>query len=323
MKNSLWILSLAALVIAGCDGKTFVTNNADPANEIIIEETLADTLAGSTFVSIEPLNNSGTPATANRTVSFTIDTVTQSHANGADVGTFELLDSSGGIASFETGTIDFSINGDTIIWNSMAYQRVAESLFDSQESVTNFLEGSTFSTLDQFDIGENVSGGLAMGQWSARFDRVNILWFVQDTVLPGTYSFKDSSSFTISFGSSQITVFVINNEQLVIDSIVYQREASIKSESQEDLIAFLDGTSYRSVRQLPVGENAAGTVSSGYWYLDFLADTFSWTHSDVTQAGNYYYLHESIFNAVVANIDLQIRIEGNDIIWEGERYARQ
>jgi len=196
-------------------------------------------------------------------------------------------------------------------------------LFDSQEDLTVFLDGSTFNTVDQFDLGENASGARAMGQWSARFDGVRILWAVQDTLRPGTYSRIDHSSFKITFGSDERTVFVLSNDQLVIDSIVYQREARNKIGTQKSLVALLDGASYQSVRQLPIGENTAGTRVHGYWYLDFLADTFSWAHHDVSQAGSYSYRSDRSFTAVLENISYLIEIDGNDIIWQGERYTKQ
>ena len=134
-----------------------------------------------------------------------------------ETGTFSISESADGIATFDSGSINFSIDGDHIVWNSLTYQRVATSQFNSQQSLTDFLDGSAFNTVDLFDIGENAFGGLAMGHWSVRFDGDNIIWSVQDTVRIGTYSFIDSSSFNISFGSGGLSLFILSDEQLVID----------------------------------------------------------------------------------------------------------
>jgi len=75
------ILTLALLLLGGCGGSSSDTNNPGAsADQIIAEEDLAS-IAGATFVSVEPLNADGTPATPNRTVSFTADTVTRSQDN--------------------------------------------------------------------------------------------------------------------------------------------------------------------------------------------------------------------------------------------------
>ena len=240
-----------------------------------------------------------------------------------ETGTFSISESADGIATFDSGSINFSIDGDHIVWNSLTYQRVATSQFNSQQSLTDFLDGSAFNTVDLFDIGENAFGGLAMGHWSVRFDGDNIIWSVQDTVRIGTYSFIDSSSFNISFGSGDLSVFILSDEQLVIDSIVYERPVSRQFDSQQSLLTLLDGTSYQSARLLPIGETASGTQALGYWYVDFISNTFSWTHNDVSQAGRYSYLSDNIFKALLADTGYLIEIDGDDIIWIGERYIKQ
>ena len=116
---------------------------------------------------------------------------------------------------------------------------------------------------------------------------------------------------------------MLNNDQLVIDSIVYQREGSTQFSSQQRLDAFLDGASYRSSGQLPVGENASGTQALGYWYLDFLSNTFNWAHDDITQADTVTYRDENSFTAVLANTETIVEVAGNNIVWEGESYIRQ
>lgn len=335
MHNTLGILSLTIFLATGCGGRTNIApieadiETVSATDQITTDETLTGILAGATFVSVDPLDSDGTPPTVNRTLSFTSDEVTNNNIDGREVGSFSNIDGSAStdtsewIANFASGSVNFSVDGNSILWDGISYQRVAASLFDSRQSLISFFDGSTYNTVGEFDIGENAFGQVALGNWSIQFADNQIVWSVQDTVTVGTYSFNDSGSFNIDLGFNELTAFVLNNDQLVIDSIVYQREGSTQFSSQQRLDAFLDGASYRSSGQLPVGENASGTQALGYWYLDFLSNTFNWAHDDITQAGTVTYRDENSFTAILANTETIVEVAGNNIVWEGESYIRQ
>ena len=163
-------------------------------------------------------------------------------------------------------------------------QRATSDQFDSQQSLINSLDGSIYSTVGRFDLGENASGQQVVGQWSILFTGNQLEWAIQDTVIVGTYTFIDGSTFRANFLANEITVVVINNDQLVIDSVLYQREVDSQPDSQQSLLSYLDGTSYRSASRLAINQDME------YWYLDFTQNTFSWSHNGIQEVGTYSYL---------------------------------
>ena len=252
MYNTLGIVFLALFLAAGCGGRTNIavvdavteTEPDSASNQISPDGVLVGLLAGATFVSVEPLNSDGTaistPPTTNRTLNFTTNAVTHNDIDGTEVGTFSNIDGFDWVANFGSGSVNFSGGNNSILWDGINYQRVATSQFDSRQSLISYLDGTTYTTLGQFDIGENAFGGLELGQWSVQFVDNQVVWSVQDTVSVGTYSFIDGSSFNIDAPFSEITAYILKNDQLVIDSIVYQKEASNELDSQQTLTAFND-----------------------------------------------------------------------------------
>ena len=250
------IMSVAVLLTAGCSSTPINSPVIEAGNEAVsvaaqttAEESLIGILAGATFVSIDPLNTDGTPIntppSTSRTLSFTSTVVTHNKIDGNEVGSFSTIDGSEWVANFASGSINFRANANTIVWDGITYQRVARSQFDSQQSLINYFNGSSYSTLGRFDVGENAFGQLALGQWSVQFADDQVVWSVQDTVSIGRYSYIDGSSFTIEGpAATELTAFVLNENQLVIDSIVYQREAGNPPDSKQTLTAFLEGSGY-------------------------------------------------------------------------------
>ena len=241
MRIATGILSLFIMLGNGCAGQpttstaATVTGITAPTEiETAVDRTTANAIpsgspAGATFVSIDPLNDDGTATgitpNANRTVSFTTDTVTRTDANGKESGTFASIDKLNWSAGFGSGSASFSIDGDNMIWDGLTYQRVATSKFDSRKSLISFFDGSTYNTVGSFDTGEDAFGKPVSGKWSVQFADNRIVLSIGNTVSVGTYSFIDGSSFKIDALFDELTAYVLNNDQLVIDSIVYQREA--------------------------------------------------------------------------------------------------
>ena len=229
-------IPLAILLASGCSGRAnIVSVDAIPetvpaTDQITTDETFTSILAGATFVSVDPLHNDGTPPSVSQTLRFTDNEVTHNKIDGREVGSYSTIDSSTSdsewVASFASGSVNFSSDGNSILWDGINYQRVATSRFDSRQSLISYLDGSTYATVDQFGIGENAFGQVALGKWSVQFADNQIVWSVQGTVTVGTYSFNNGSSFNIDVGFNELTAFILNNDQLVIDSIVYQREVS-------------------------------------------------------------------------------------------------
>jgi len=93
-------------------------------------------------------------------------------------------------------------------------------------------------------------------------------------------------------------------------------------DSQQTLVTYLDGASYQSVDMQNNGLSADGTVSLGYWFVDFTDNTFNWTYTDIAEAGTYTYVDSENFTAVFSDRELNIVVEEDEIVWDNLRYRR-
>jgi len=346
-----WLSAIVLVVVAGCDGSSNTTvdgvfdnasedtitesgetsaeseNNSSDSSEVTSQDALVAKYAGATFVSAEQLEvgetANGGLAMGHWTVSFTADTVTWAYSDVVEVGTYSYVDGVKPVANFSGREIAFSGDGVSVTWDSRQYLRTATSVFDSQQSLVSYFDGTKYNSVEELDLGENASGGLAMGNWSADFNGDEVTLLIQDTVQVGTYSYVGGSSFRISFFNSDITAYVLYDNQLIINSVVYEKDYSGLFDSQESLVAFLDGTSYKSAGLQQLGESNDGVVAIGHWIIDFSADTFSWFYQDVAEAGTIVYLADNSFTAVFANRELTVDLQRGDILWDGVRYIKE
>lgn len=333
---------LTFLIAAGCGGTTVANTNypdsgkstkTDIGAESVpmvgnkARPSLMKKLVGATFVSLETLevgeSVDGSPLLGNWTVSFDTDTVIWNNSDVAEVGTYSFDNNGNAIASISGTQFIFSSDGTTLNWDSRSYRRLERPLFDSQESLEAYLDGSRYESVETFDLGENASGDLAMGRWAAVFEGNRAVLAIQDTLEAGTYSFRSGSSFNIDFFGGQSTVYALTGDQLLIDSVLYEKTSISQFNSQQTLVDYLDGSSYKSAELRPVGELANGSIAHGSWFLSFTSDTFVWDFSDVSAAGTYSFNDESSFTAIFADEELSIEIVGDDILWDGVRYVRQ
>jgi len=77
------------------------------------------------------------------------------------------------------------------------------------------------------------------------------------------------STFRAKFLANEIKVVVLNDDQLVIDSVIYQREVDSQPDSQQSLTSYLDGASYRSAsRTHPISLDGEDTSWLGIRYIE-------------------------------------------------------
>ena len=302
-------------------------SDSSGSDQLGSEEGLVAAFAGATFVSLDQLetgvNANGEVSVGNWTVSFTYDTVIWSHSDVVDIGSYSVDAEAGMVATFSDRDVAFSADGGDLTWDSLSYRRTANSLFNSQESLVSYLDNATFKTIDRFDVGEDASGVIALGSWSLRFVGDEVSWSVQDTIAVGAYSYIDDSSFAANFSDENVKVYVLPDGELMLNSLVYKKELASQFNSQESLVAFLDGETYKSNGLKPIGESSSGTTALGHWYIDFSDNTFSWSYQDVAEVGSYTYLDDSSFTAILYDREYTIEVQGDDIIWDGTRYFRE
>lgn len=362
MKFSPIIPALTFLILAGCSSNSDITV-LDPASteDISASEIIQLSFAGATFVAVDEL--SADPASGEGTVSFTDDTVTWAHSGLVEVGSYSDTGDSVLVASFPDQDIAFEEFGFDLVWDSLSYKRTVGTLFDSQESMVAYLDGTTFNTIGQLDSGELQPANLAdqaIGNWSLQFDGDEIFWAVGSSASVGTYTYVNDKSFKANFPDREVTVVVLNQEQLVVvnqdqfgvsvsppqcviflgddgsifdectegaapsvnDSVVYHKDLTNQFDSQEALVAFLDGGSFRSTGLRPIGETSPGITAVGYWFVDFTGNTFTWAYEGVSEAGTVSYLDGNTFTAILADSELTIDVEGDTILWDSVRYRK-
>lgn len=321
-----WVVSaLTLLVLTGCSSGTSLgtddsaqqTQPTDTAQEPNNSPELSIAqFSGATFVSTNP--------TLPGIVSFTDDTATWENADIVEVASYSNTGEQQLAAVFSDREVVFESDGSNLIWDSVSYLRAtSSSQFDSQESMELYFDGRTYNTIEQFDIGEGPSGELAMGNWSIRFNGNEVSWSVQDTVAIGTVTYIDNTRFKVDLGNTDFTVVLLDNDRFIINSIEYQRDVSNQFDSQEELLAFFDGAIYESVSLQELGRPTAESVALGYWSISFSNNSFTWVYLDIAEAGTISFSGVNSFNAILTDREIEIIVEGNDILWDGQRYTRK
>ena len=332
MKTQLLLTGIFSLAIIGCgsgsgsnltgSSVTAEVITAIPETDAETEGTVAAMFAGATFVLIKDGESLLVDDADTSVVSFTYDTVTWVQSDGQETGAYVRGDTYPWVASFAGYDVEFQPSGSALQWGTEIYSRTGGSSFNSQENMVGYLSGSTYNTVELFDGGETVTGEVAQANWSVQFDDNNIYWSVRDTVSIGQISYVDDSTFTASFNGNEKTIVVLNESQLVIDSILYEKEPTIHFTSQETMVAYLNNASYLSDDLKPLGETVDGTVALGHWRIDFTSDTFNWFYQDIAEAGTYSFVDENQLTLQFFDREYDALISENYLTFDGVRYQR-
>lgn len=324
----------------GCGGGTSVPNDTiqagTPNNESIDagngdnrpanSQELIAKYAGATFVSVDTLEVGPTAtgvAMGNWLVRFNTDTVEWQYSDVVEVGTYSVDETTGPVAEFNGREVPFSGNGTSLTWDSRTYMRLAPSQFDSQESLVNYFDGLIYVSVEELDIGETATGELAMGRWSLRFDGNELTHQIQDTLQRATYTFVNGSAFNINTGATSNLAYVLTGDQLLVNSVIYEKSSISGFESQQALVNYLNGNTYQSAGLQQADTATDGVVAVGHWYLNFVGNTFTWDRTDTQEAGTYQLLGDTSFTATLADRELTAEFDRDDIIMDGIRYIRQ
>ena len=341
---------LTVLILAGCGGGSSTLDAAlDQAQETLPEtanptqevgEASSDSLltqfSGAAFVALRADQEDPESVAGVGSVSFTNDTVTWTQSEIVlsnslvlsqsiiiENGSFENDFSDELLADFPDRDIAFQSDSGNLIWDSLSYRRANGSQFTSQAELVEFLNDSLFVSNEQFDIAGGQSEGQALSNYTIRFEGDQAFWAERGgIVLIGTVNFVDDSSFSISFVNREITVVALNRDELVIDAVVYEKDLSNQFDSQQTLVAFLDGASFMSTSLQIIGETSPGVSALGHWFIDFAGDTFTWSYSGIAEAGTIAFIETNRFSATLSDRVLLIDAEGDEFVWDGVRYRK-
>lgn len=322
-----FLLPAIIILLAGCGGESSISRD-NPAEQTQIDENtdLLSYFEGKTFKSVDKLevgeNASGDPVMGNWLISFTGNTVTWAHSDIVSVGTFSSDGDSHFTASFSGNEKPFQAINNTIIWDSLQYDPVDASGFYSQETLVNYLDGSTYNSIHQLDLGEISTGELAMGNWSLKFNRDVLTWQHQDVLQTGTYAYNDNnSSFVANFSGSEYVIDVAGDE-LTMNSVVYQKAPLQLFDSQESLEAYMfDSTFESSGLQITGVDDAEGIASLGYWSMEFNSDSIIWwAGGDTLAIGSYTYRDSSTFTARFHNTVYTVHVDETGLVMDSVRY---
>ena len=304
-------LASSLLILTGCDSDGTVVeapagllSEATPVESTGIPVGTSTPIliqlmfAGATFVAVD--DPDANPESGDGVLSFTEDTVTWTRPDLVEVGTYTDTGDSVLVASFPDRDISFEENGFNLIWDSRSYLRAGNSLFDSQESLVTFFDGTTFNTIEAVASGVSQTADQAVANRSLQFDGNEVTLLEDGAVSVGTYTNVDGKSFTVNFPDNELLVVVLNRNMLVADSVIYNRDLFNQFDSQETLVEFLDGTFFRSTSLQSIGETSPGVTGVGFWSVDFAGDTFTWAFEGVAEAGTVSYLDTNRFTAILA-----------------------
>ena len=325
--------ALTLLVLVGCgSGSSTLDTTSDESADG--SSSLLATFAGATFVAVGTDQANAESASGVGSVSFTNDTVTwtqseivfsnsliASQSVIVEVGSYVDDGSEELLASFPDRDIAFESDSGNLIWDSLNFRRTEGSQTSSQDSLVEYLDGSTFISTEQFDIVGGQSDGQALSNYVIRFEGDQAFWAERGGIaLVGAVNFVDDSSFTISFVNREITVVALNRNELIIDAVVYEEDLSNQFDSQETLVEFLDGTSFMSTSLQSLGETSPGITELGHWFIDFSGDTFTWSYQGIAEAGTVSFIETNRFAATLPDRVFLIDAEGDEFLWDGVRY---
>ena len=326
--------ALTLLILAGCDGGTTALETTQ-APDTGSEESILTPFSGATFVAVGADQLNADLASGVGSVSFTDDTVTWtqseivmvdsvvlSQSDIVEIGSYVNDGSTDLVASFPDRDVVFRSDNGNLIWDSLSYRRADGSQFISQESLVAALDGSTFIANEQSDIVANQANTPILTT-SIRFDDDQAFWTDSSgVVLIGAINFVDDSSFKINFINREVTVVALGRNELVIDAVLYEKDLTNQFDSQQALVEFLDGASFRSTGLQSLGETSPGISAVGHWFVDFSGDTFTWSYLDLAEAGTVSFIDNNRFSAVLSDRTLIIEVQGDDFIWDDVRYRK-
>ena len=345
MRFSSIVPVLALFTLAGCDSDSS-PDDTIAVGEQVTEVTSVDTdgtaeslllrFSGATFVAVGSDQANVESPSGIGSVSFASDTVTttqseivlagsfvQSQSSVVEVGTYNDDFSDELVATFPDREVTFSSDAGDLIWDSVFYRRADGSQFNSQESLVDSLDGSTFITTEQFDITGGQDQSQALTSWSIRFEGDQAFWSERGgIVIIGAVSIVDDSSFKIEFANRETTVVALDRDNLVIDAVIYEKDLSNQFDSQETLVEFLDGASFMSTSLQSIGDTSSGASALGFWFINFSGDTFNWSYLDIEEAGTVSFTETNRFSAELSDRILLIEVEGDEFVWDGVRYRK-
>ena len=324
--------ALTLLVLAGCSGGSSTPDTTSVEDAGGLDSVLLE-FSGATFVAVRTDQPNPESASSVGSVSFTNDTVTwtqselvlsnsqvASQSVIVEVGSYVDDGSEELLANFPGRDIAFESDSGNLIWDSLSYRRAEGLPIASQDGLVEFLDGSTFVSTEQFDIVGGQSDNQAMTNYVIRFEGDQAFWAERGgVVLIGTLSFIDESSFSVSFLNREITVVALNRNELAIDGVAYEKDASNQFDSQESLVEFLDGSSFMSTSLQSIGETSPGVTQIGHWFIDFSGNTFTWSYEGIAEAGTISFVETNRFSAALSDRLLLIDVEGDEFLWDGVR----
>lgn len=98
---------------------------------------------------------------------------------------------------------------------------------------------------------------------------------------------------------------------------------NLESPAVTDACSLLNGSAFRSIAKLEIGEGPNGGAVLGTWSIGFRGNQFTWDYSDVQQSGTYTCTDGSIIaQAYKRTIEGRIDAERKILTWDGIEYRK-
>lgn len=192
-------------------------------------ENLVAFLDNATYRSVELLQGGeradGSVGTINWSMWFEDDKVFWATRDTIAVGTYSYVDGSTFNVSFGNSIMPVTmLHNDQIVIQGSVYEKDFSNQFDSQETLTGFLDGESYESVGLRQIGPVVDGVAALGRWRVDFSNDTFQWFYEDVAEAGTVAYLNNTGFTAVFNDRELTIEVDGND-IIWDSVRYSKVA--------------------------------------------------------------------------------------------------
>lgn len=179
------------------------------------QETLIANFDGTNYNSVENKDQS---------VRFEGDQLFIERQDTIQLGTYTFIDDTSFNTRIDGQVIPaYSLFSDRLLLNSILYERDFSNLFDSQESLVEFLDSTTYRSAGLQQIGEAVDGIASVGFWFISFTENTFILSAQNGDEAGTVDFLSNNSFTAIFADRE-SVVETQGDDLLLDGVRYIKQ---------------------------------------------------------------------------------------------------
>ena len=197
-------------------------------SQFATQDDLVEFLGDSTFVTTEQFDIAGgqsdDQALFNYVIRFEGDQAFWAERGGIVlIGTVSIVDDSSFTISFVNREITVvALNRNELVIDAVVYEKDLSNQFDSQETLVEFLDGSSFMSTSLQSLGETSPGVTELGHWSIDFTDDTFTWSYLGIAEAGTISFIETNRFSATL-SDRVLLIDAEGDEFLWDGVRYRK----------------------------------------------------------------------------------------------------